>query len=92
VDLESFEQRRLLGIVRQRKLPDRVLQVLRTLRQYATEALAVHHEHREKDYDSARELALTLLDDETFEPDRARHRLARLDRKIASNGNSQLFA
>ena len=60
-------------------------QVLRTLRQYAAEALAVHHEHRERDYEGARELALTLLDDETFDRrDRARHRLARLDRKLAS--------
>jgi uncharacterized protein YprB with RNaseH-like and TPR domain len=68
-------------------------QVLRTLRQYATEALAVHHEHREKDLAGARELAAALLDDETFEPrDRARHRVARLDRKLAANGNSQLFA
>jgi len=59
--------------------------VLRTLRQYAAEALAVHHEHRERDYEGARELALTLLDDETFDRrDRARHRLARLDRKLAS--------
>lgn len=67
--------------------------VLRTLRQCATEALAVHHEHREKDYEVARELALRLLDDETsVTRDRARHRVARLDRKIASNDNSQLFA
>jgi len=67
--------------------------VLATLQQYATEALAVHHEHRQKDLEGARELALRLLDDETFEQrDRARHRLARLDRKIASNDNSQLFA
>ena len=68
-------------------------EVLTTLRQYATEALAVHHEHREKDYEGARELALRLLDDETFgKRDRARHRLARLERKIAANDNSQLFA
>jgi uncharacterized protein len=67
--------------------------LLTTLQQYATEALAVHHEHREKDYEGARELALRLLDDETFEKrDRARHRLARLDRKLASNDDSQLFA
>ena len=60
-------------------------EVLRSLRQYATEALAVHHEHREKNYEDARDLALTLLDDETFEQrDRARHRIARLDRKLAA--------
>jgi len=66
--------------------------VLAALRRCATEALAVHHEHREKDYEGARELALRLLDDDTFERDRARHRVARLDRKIASNDDSQLFA
>jgi uncharacterized protein YprB with RNaseH-like and TPR domain len=67
--------------------------LVRTVKQYATEALAVHHEHREKDLESARELALALLDDATFEqPERARQRLARLNRKIASNDNSQLFA
>ena len=68
-------------------------EILAELQQYATEALAVHHEHREKDYEGARELALRLLDDETFEKrDRARHRLARLERKIASSDGSQLFA
>jgi uncharacterized protein YprB with RNaseH-like and TPR domain len=75
--------------------------MIRSLKQYATEALAVHHEHREKDYEGARELAMTLLDDEMFDRrDGARHRIARLDRKIssndnrklASNDNSQLFA
>jgi uncharacterized protein len=67
-------------------------QVVRTLRRYATEALAVHHEHREKDFAGARELAMALLDDETFDArDRARHRVARLDRKLAAHGNSQLF-
>ena len=60
-------------------------ELLATLRQYATEALAVHHEHRERDLEGARELALRLLDDETFEErGRARHRLARLDRKLAA--------
>jgi hypothetical protein len=76
-----------------RRLAAGDIDVLTTLQQYATEALAVHHEHREKDYEGARELALRLLDDETFEKrDRARHRLARLERKIASNDDSQLFA
>jgi tetratricopeptide (TPR) repeat protein len=66
--------------------------LLATLRQYATEALAIHHEHREKDFEGARELALQLLDDETFEQrDRARHRLTRLERKLAANDNSHLF-
>jgi uncharacterized protein YprB with RNaseH-like and TPR domain len=68
-------------------------ELLRTLRRCATEALAVHHEHRERDYEMARELARTLLEDVSAgNRDRARHRVARLDRKIASNDNSQLFA
>jgi uncharacterized protein len=58
--------------------------VLATLKQYATEALAVHHEHREKDYEGARELAQQLLDDDTFDRGQARHRIALLDRKIAA--------
>ena len=63
--------------------------LLATLKQYATEALAVHHEHRQRDFEGARELALRLLDDETFEQrDRARHRVARLDRKLAARGPS----
>ena len=69
------------------------IEILAALQQYATEALAIHHEHREKDFEGARELALRLLDDETFDKrDRARHRLARLDRKIASTDGDQLFA
>jgi tetratricopeptide (TPR) repeat protein len=80
-------------------LPSKRNRILTALREYATEALAVHHEHREKDYEGARELAqrlldvLDVLDEGTFEKrDRARHRLARLERKLASNDNSQLFA
>jgi uncharacterized protein YprB with RNaseH-like and TPR domain len=69
------------------------IELLAELQQYATEALAIHHEHREKDFEGARELALRLLDDETFDKrERARHRLARLDRKIASSDGDQLFA
>ncbi len=55
--------------------------LLGPLQRYAVEALAIHHEHREKDYEGARELAQALLDG-TRSPDAARHRLARLDRKI----------
>jgi uncharacterized protein len=51
--------RRLLelkpGRVRSRLLP--------SLRQFAAEALAIHHEHRERDYESARGLALLALDE-----------------------------
>jgi tetratricopeptide (TPR) repeat protein len=51
------------------------------LRRFAVEALAIHHEHREKDFEGARELAQALLDG-TRSSDAARHRIARLDRKI----------
>jgi len=53
------------------------------LRQYAAEALAVHHEHRERDFYGARELALFALEDaRPSRAEAARYRLARLDRKI----------
>lgn len=63
--------------------------LLAPLRQVAVEALAIHHEHRERDYAGAKELALQLLDDADGFPargkaDTTRRRLARLDRKLAS--------
>jgi hypothetical protein len=61
-------------------------QGLAQLRQFAVEALAIHQEHRERDLESARELALFALNDDDPPPARTRglrHRLARLDRKIA---------
>jgi uncharacterized protein YprB with RNaseH-like and TPR domain len=64
------------------------------LRQFAAEALAIHQEHRERDFAAARELALFALTDIEPPPAKAdglRHRLARLDRKIAMNRNAQLF-
>jgi uncharacterized protein len=64
------------------------------LRQFAAEALAIHHEHRERDLHAARELALFALHEDPPPPARAdglRHRLARLDRKIARNRNAELF-
>jgi uncharacterized protein len=68
------------------------------LRQLATEALAIHHEHRERDYEAARGLALQLLEDEAEDEKvrSVRHRLARLDRKLAAkpssgNDDSHLF-
>jgi uncharacterized protein YprB with RNaseH-like and TPR domain len=80
--------------------------LLAPLRQFAVEALAIHHEHRERDYQGARNLALRLLD-ENDEPDfylraepskadarraeAARHRLARLEKKIARKNESRLF-
>jgi hypothetical protein len=64
------------------------------LRQFALEALAIHEEHRERDLDAARELALFALTDEDAVPSRAegmRHRLARIDRKLAKKRNAQLL-
>ena len=64
------------------------------LRQFALEALAIHQEHRERDLDAARELALFALTDEDAPASRAdgmRHRLARLDRKLARKRNAQLL-
>ena len=64
------------------------------LRHFAIEALAVHQEHRARDLESARELALFALDDDGVAAVRAagmRHRLARIDRKLAKKKNAQLF-
>jgi tetratricopeptide (TPR) repeat protein len=71
-------------------------QLLGPLRQYAVEALAIHHEHRERDYEGAKELTLQLLDesDEASilrKSDATRHRLARLEKKIARKNDSHLF-
>jgi uncharacterized protein len=67
----------------------------RALRQFAVEALAIHHEHRDRDYSVARELALFGLSEEREEnssrADGYRHRLARLERKIAKRAEAQLF-
>ena len=63
---------------------------LGALRQYAIEALAIHHEHRARDLDTARELALFALEDDvpSARADGMRHRLARLDRKLARKNNA----
>ena len=52
----------------------------------ATEALAVHHEHRERDLETAKTFALRGLDlgSEPLWVGAARYRLARLDRKLAA--------
>jgi len=54
------------------------------LRREATEALAVHHEHRLRDLATARRFALEALQLEVSRArtDAVRHRLARLDRKL----------
>jgi uncharacterized protein YprB with RNaseH-like and TPR domain len=61
-----------------------------TLRQFAVEALAIHHEHRDCDLATARELAIFALEETEGEnvrrADGIRHRLARLDRKIQKRG------
>lgn len=53
------------------------------LRREAKEALAIHHEHRLKDLQAARQHALDLLADGTANPTRVRHRLDRIERKLA---------
>ena len=60
----------------------------------ATEALAIHHEHRVRDLRAARSFALQSLDypGTTSRRDAVHHRLARLDRKIdAAFQNAALF-
>jgi hypothetical protein len=53
------------------------------LRREAKEALAIHHEHRLKDLQAAREHALDLLAEGIANQARVRHRLDRLERKLA---------
>jgi hypothetical protein len=64
------------------------------LRRDAREALAVHHEHRERNLDGARTLVLEGLDDLGNDRQRARaaHRLARLDRKLSRTKRGALMA
>jgi uncharacterized protein len=63
------------------------------LRQFAVEALAIHHEHRDRDFHTARELALFALEEgpDARRADGYRHRLARLEKKIARKQNAQLL-
>ncbi len=68
----------------------RRLATMASLRRFSAEALAIHHEHRERDVAGARELALFAL--EESDPRRAdgmRHRLARLDRKLTKKKDAQ---
>jgi uncharacterized protein YprB with RNaseH-like and TPR domain len=57
--------------------------MLGDLRQVAVEALAIHQEHRAKDLAGARELALASLEESSGRTDKVRHRIARLERKLA---------
>lgn len=62
------------------------------LRSVAIEALAIHHEHRARDLASARELALSALGEGSGRrADGLRHRLARLERKLADRKEARLF-
>jgi uncharacterized protein YprB with RNaseH-like and TPR domain len=86
--------RRLLDVKQGRV--GRRSELLAPLRQYAVEALAVHHEHRERDYEGAKELTLRLLDecDERsfrLKAEATKHRLTRLEKKIARKNDSHLF-
>ena len=65
---------------------------LAELRQFAAEALAIHHEHRDRDLESAREIALFALEEAAGRrAEGVRHRLARIDRKIAKKTDAQLL-
>jgi uncharacterized protein len=65
---------------------------LAELRQLAVEALAIHHEHRERDLTRAREMALfALREGDVRRVEGIRHRIARLERKLAGRAASQLF-
>jgi tetratricopeptide (TPR) repeat protein len=59
----------------------------------ATEALAVHHEHRLRNLPSARCFALRSLELDAGHARRnaAEHRLARLDRKLGRSSSAPLF-
>ncbi len=54
-----------------------------SLRREAREALAIHYEHRSKNLQVARQHALDLLADIDANQGRVRHRLDRLERKLA---------
>lgn len=54
-----------------------------SLRREAKEALAIHYEHRSKNLQVARQHALDLLSDLDANHGRVRHRLDRLERKLA---------
>ena len=59
-------------------------------RREAKEALAIHHEHRLKDLQAARQHALDLLREGVTNPSRLQHRLDRLERKLARHTEAML--
>ena len=69
---------------------------IEALRQFAAEALAIHQEHRARDYLAARELAMFALEESSDaagrRKDGLRHRLARLERKISKRREARLFS
>jgi uncharacterized protein YprB with RNaseH-like and TPR domain len=69
---------------------------IEALRQFAAEALAIHQEHRARDYVAARELAMFALEESSDaagrRKDGLRHRLARLERKISKGREARLFS
>lgn len=63
------------------------------VRRFASEALAIHHEHRRRDLVGAREHALFALEQsDAARADDVRHRLARIERKLRTNKDAQLFS
>ena len=60
------------------------------LRREAKEALAIHHEHRLKDLQAARQHALDLLAEGVANRARVQHRLDRLERKLARYDHAML--
>jgi hypothetical protein len=59
----------------------------------ATEALAIHHEHRDRDLGAAKAFALRNLEN-GLRPAwtrAARHRLARIERKMTTSGRCALL-
>ena len=61
-----------------------------SLRREAAEALAIHHEHRSKNLDVAKQHVLDLLSDPDSNKPRVRHRLDRLERKLARRDDARL--
>ena len=68
--------------------PRRCAAARRQIAREATEALAVHHEHRLRDLPAARSFALQSLSVQATSSrrDATQHRLARLDRKMGDAG------
>lgn len=60
----------------------------------AVEALAVHHEHRSRDFERARAFAVKALESARTDTHRTlvEHRLSRLDRKLGAPGNGPKLA